>query len=120
LDRHRLLTDNGMRIVHLDGPPGRRSGGLVELRGPLGLRRTARTRVGGAEFPTQLWGAAETPCGSRADLRWRLKPGEDGTRVRIEVEIDPGRRDSWLPTVGGRRWLRRRLDIALRRLATVG
>jgi hypothetical protein len=31
LDRHRELTDPGIRILALEGPPGRRTGGLVEL-----------------------------------------------------------------------------------------
>jgi hypothetical protein len=116
LDRHRLLTDRGMRILRLDGPPGRRSGGLVELRGPFGVRRHARTRVRGAEFPTRLWGTAETPDGSRALLDWHLRPQPVGTRVRIELQIDPSERDRLLLACGGRVWLARRLRAGLRRL----
>lgn len=117
LDRHRLLTDGGMRILRLDGPPGRRSGGVVELRGPLGLRRHARTRVAGADFPTRLWGTAETTRGSRAALRWQLRPETGGTRVRVEVEIAPSGRDKLLLACGGRIWLWRRLRASLRRVA---
>ena len=63
LDRHDELTDPGIRILRLHGPPGRRTGGLVQLRGPAGVTRLARTRVQGAEPRSRLWGAAETRTG---------------------------------------------------------
>ena len=74
LDRHRDLADHGMRILELDGAPGRRTGGLVELRGPVGLKRLARTSVGGAEPPFRLWGTAQTPEGASALIEWRVRP----------------------------------------------
>lgn len=116
LDRHVLLTDHRMQILHLDGPVGARSGGVIELRGPLGLRRRARTRVGEATFPSRLTGTARTESGSRAVLRWRLEPSAGGTRVRAELEIEATPFDRLLMLCGGRRWLAQLLRDAVLRL----
>src|SRR4051812_31645443 len=72
LDRHHALVDGGMAILALDGPQGARTGGLVELRGPLGLRRRAHTTVQAANHPRWLAGAAATASGTRASLEWHL------------------------------------------------
>jgi Polyketide cyclase / dehydrase and lipid transport len=120
LDRHRELTDRGMRIVSLKGPPGRRTGGLVELRGPFGVTRLARTEVQGAEPRSRLWGSAETAGGARAVLEWRVRPLGEGTRVEVRLDVHaPGWRDRTLLRLGGRVWLRARLRAALDRLARI-
>jgi len=117
LDEHRHLVDAGMRILALDGPAGRRSGGLVELRGPAGLRRVARTRVKGAEPGRRLWGTATTTDGTEAELEWRLHPHEAGTEVEIELRLrSQSPRDRLLLRMGGERWLRQRLAAAIARL----
>jgi hypothetical protein len=117
LDRHGELTDQGMRILSLQGPPGRRTGGLVELRGPGGLRRLARTRVQGAEPYSRLWGTAETADGARACLEWRVRPQGDRTHVEVRLDLRARRwRDRILLHLGGRAWLRARLRAALDRL----
>ena len=120
LDRHRDLADRGMRILSLQGPPGRRTGGLVELRGPVGLTRLARTRVRGAEPHSRLWGTAETPDGARAFVEWRVKP--QGDRTHVEVRLDVRARtwkDRILLHLGGRTWLRSRLRSALDQLQQI-
>jgi hypothetical protein len=120
LDRHREITDRGLRIVSLQGPPGRRTGGLVELRGPAGLTRLARTSVHGAEPHSRLWGAAETAEGAEAFLEWRVEPDGDGTQVEVRVYVRAGSwRDRLLLRLGGKLWLRARLHSALARLEQV-
>jgi hypothetical protein len=118
LDRHRDLTDAGMRIRSLEGPLGARTGGVVELRGPAGLSRLARTYVGGVESNSLLWGTAETADGARALIEWQLSPCGDCTIVEVRLEV---RADSWkdraLLRFGGRAWLRARLRSALDWLA---
>lgn len=118
LDRHGDLTDRGLRILTLDGPRGRRTGGVVELRGPAGLTRLARTRVRGAEPHARLWGTAETADGARALLEWRFRPQDGRTDVEVRLDVQAAnRRDRMLLRLGGRAWLRARLRAALDRLA---
>jgi hypothetical protein len=120
LDCHRDLTDQGMRILELQGPPGRRTGGLVELQGPVGLTRLARTRVGGAEPHSRLWGTAETTDGARASLEWRVRPHGDFTLVEVRVDMRARKwSDRILLLLGGRAWLRARLRAALYRLQQI-
>src|SRR5436190_18293909 len=59
LANHCLVADRLIEVVMLEGPPGARTGGIVRLRGPIGLRRTARLRVLTAEAPRYINGAAE-------------------------------------------------------------
>lgn len=117
LDCHHLLTDDGMQIVRLHGPVGARTGGLVELRGPIGLRRRVATVVGGSAPPSKLWGTAHTRSGSHAVIRWHLRPDGPGTHVRVELDITAAARDRALLACGGRLWLRRRACMGLRWLA---
>jgi hypothetical protein len=118
LDQHHHLTDAGMRIISLDGQRGRRTGGLVELRGPLGIKRLVRTEVRGAEPTRRLWGTAVTEQGARAHVEWRLQPC-DGDRTAVEVRIEV-EATTWaerlLLVLGGRSWLRARMRAALRRM----
>ena len=118
LDNHRALTDRGIEILALDGPAGARVGGTVELRGPVGLTRTARTRVEGAEFPDRLWGTAVTTNGTEAALEWSLRATAEGTLVAVQVRLRPRHwSDRLLLRAGGGRWLLRRLTAAIGRLA---
>ncbi len=120
LDRHHALIDSGMTILALDGPRGARTGGLVELRGPLGLRRRAQTKVEAAKHPRWLAGTAATPSGTRASLEWYLRASPHGTRVDVELQITPAtRRDRLLLALGARPWLRRRLRAAVDRLGAI-
>ena len=120
LDRHHALTDGAMTILELDGPHGARTGGLVELRGPLGLRRRAQTAVRAAEHPQWLAGTAATPSGTRAVLEWHLRPAPHGTHVDVELQVVPAtRRDRLLLALGAQRWLRRRLRAAVTGLAAM-
>ena len=117
LDRHRALTDGGIEILDLEGPAGARTGGTVELRGPAGLVRRARTQVAGADAG-RLWGTAVTEHGTEAQLEWSIAPGRDGTAVAVRMRVSPNHwSDRLLLRLGGRRWLARRLEAAVGRLA---
>ncbi len=116
LDAHQDLTDGGLEIVQLYGPRGRRTGGVVVLRGPAGIRRHAVTRVQGAEAG-RLWGKATTSNGTEAKLEWLLRPTGAATSVEVRLHLRPRHwRDHVLLHLGARRWLHRRLAAALTRL----
>src|SRR5205823_4346029 len=66
LDNHWLVADRWIEVVCLDGE---REGGRVRIRGPLGLRRTARTQVLTAQPPARLEGRA-TLGRTEARVRW--------------------------------------------------
>jgi Polyketide cyclase / dehydrase and lipid transport len=118
LDRHGDLTDHGMQILVLHGPPGGRTGGLVQLRGPMGVTRLARTRLRGAQAHSRLWGTAETTEGARAVLEWRVEPRGEDTHVEVRLDVQARTfRDRALLALGGRAWLGARLRAALERLA---
>jgi hypothetical protein len=116
LDAHRQLTDGGMEIVQLHGPRGRRTGGIVELRGPAGIRRRAVTCVQGAE-PGRLWGKATTSNGTEAQLEWLVEPADDATAVEVRLRLSAQHwADRLLLRIGARQWLHARLSAALERL----
>ncbi|HEX8742192.1 MAG TPA: SRPBCC family protein [Thermoleophilaceae bacterium] len=121
LDRHRALTDGGIQILDLDGPAGARTGGTVELRGPAGLTRRARTHVEGADdHGRRLWGRAVTEHGTEAELEWSLAPRRHGTAVTVQMRVRPRHwPDRLLLRLGGRRWLVRRLAAAIGRLGAL-
>jgi hypothetical protein len=111
LGRHWQLTDGAVVPVgHDDG------GAVVLIRGPLGLRRAALTRIDVAT-PRELSGTAFVGATTRATVSWHLEPAPGGTSVELGVRVD---RASWsdglVLALGGRAWLRRRLGRALRRL----
>ena len=116
LDAHDGLAAPHIRVLDLHGPRGRRTGGLVELCGPLGVRLRARTRVRSAEFPRELGGTLDTASATRATLHWRLAPEPGRTAVTAELCVDPAPAHRVLLALGGRVWLRRRLATAIDRL----
>ena len=118
LDAHRELATPYMEILDLHGPRGARTGGLVQLNGPLGVQKTARTAVRSARYPYELSGRAWDSDGSASTLTWRLAPDDDHTIVTVELTVRPGSaRDAPLLAAGGRAWLRRCLATAIDRLA---
>ena len=104
LNNHWLLADRFIEMVRLDASG---TGGRVRLRGPLGLRRTATTRVDELEEPEFVRGSAgigETTCGT---VCWTLGETAAGTLVTLDVQADRlARADALLLRLGGRRWLR--------------
>jgi hypothetical protein len=112
LENHWLVADRWISVVRLDG-----DGGRVRIRGPLGLRRTARTRVLRAAPPQALEGSA-TLGSTVARVRWELRDRGEDTLVRLEAAVEStGAVDRLLLAAGGRRWLRRRFGATVRALA---
>jgi hypothetical protein len=120
LENHWLLADRFVEVLTLDRPPGGgpAHGGTVRVRGPLGLARTAHTRVVHAQPYALLEGTAAVGAGTEARVDWTLTPIEGGTLVRLEATVQ---RASWLEAIllaaGGRRWLEGRFAAILETLA---
>ena len=119
LENHWLLADRFIEVLSLErATDGRSNGGRVRMRGPLGLRRTASTRVLDAAPPQRMVGEARLSAGTVAFVRWRLSGEGTGTRVRLEATVDrAGWLDRLLLLLGGRAWLERRFAAVLGRLA---
>ncbi len=119
LEQHRQLADRFIEVVSLgrtaDGGPAR--GGVVRMRGPLGIRRAAHTHVVEEERPARLSGRAEVGSGTVARVSWMLHPAGDGTRVRLTATVERASLvDRALLALGGRRWLERRFSAILETL----
>jgi hypothetical protein len=114
---HRRLQVRGIASLSLDGDD-LLSGGAAVLRGPLGLRRTVRTRVALLAPPTRLAGSALADSGTAAHVSWTLHEQPDGTTlVELSAVLGPiARRDRVLLAAGGRYWIRRLFSATLRRL----
>ena len=119
LRNHWRLADRFVEVVTLEtSEGGAADGGTVRVRGPLGLRRTATTRVVAAREPRLMIGTAELHGGTRARVSWVLGRRMSNTRVRLAAEIErAGNLDRALLALGGRWWLRRRFASTLERLA---
>lgn len=117
LENHWLIADRFVDVIDLDGPPGARTGGHVRLRGPLGVRRTARTQVDVARPVEEMGGSAVLGDATRAEVRWLLRGHDSGTVVTLAATVrSAGSRDRLLLTLGGMGWMRRRFEGALRAL----
>ena len=112
LERHWELLPGVVDVVAAD-----RRGAILRLRGPLGMRRTVRTRVTGVRAPRVLAGRARTAGDSSATVAWSLTPRADGTHVRLEARVERASPvDRLLLAAGGRVWLRRAFGRAIERL----
>ena len=108
LDNHWRLSDRYFRLEELRAD---RRGARISIRTPCGLRRTAWTTVTTAVAPRRFGGMAVSRGGSRARVCWTIKPSESGALVALEAAVWPaGPVDRVLLALGGRWWLRRRLD----------
>lgn len=120
LEQHWQLADRFIEVVSLDRPAdgGPAHGGVVRMRGPLGIRRAARTRVVVEERPSRLSGIAEVGSGTVARVSWMLHPSGGGTRVRLAATLERASPfDRTLLALGGRGWLERRFGSILDTLA---
>jgi hypothetical protein len=119
LANHWRLVDRFVEVIELDGQPGSPpNSGLVRLRGPLGVRRTVRTRVTAARRPRLIIGTAELGDHTRARVSWALAGRLGQTRVRLAAEVEHADTlDRLLLALGGRAWLRRRFAYGLEALA---
>ena len=88
------------------------------MRGPLGLERTATTRVVSTESPMAITGTADLSGGTRAVIRWSLAGDGGATRVELGARLErAGWLDRLLLALGGRMWIRRRFASILQTLA---
>jgi len=119
LRNHWRLTNRWVQVLDLTGPDHGPTGGWVELRGPLGLRRRLRTTVIERKRQRHITGMAELPPRTRARVMWRLEANGSGqTTVRLDATIvSCGALDRLLLALGARRWLRRRFEGTLSQLA---
>jgi uncharacterized protein YndB with AHSA1/START domain len=119
LENHWLLADRFVEVLTLDrGSDGAVHGGSVRMRGPLGLGRTATTRVVSTESPVAMTGTADLSGGTRAVIHWRLARDGGPTRVELAAHLErAGSLDRLLLALGGRRWIRRRFSSILQTLA---
>ncbi|MBV9213656.1 MAG: SRPBCC family protein [Actinobacteria bacterium] len=118
LRNHWRVADPFVHVLTLESSQGGApDGATVAVRGPIGVRRTAQTRVVAARGPRLIIGTAEIGEQTRARVSWTLAPRFGDTRVRLAAEIDrAGPLDRLLLAAGGRRWLTRRFRAALERL----
>jgi hypothetical protein len=119
LENHWLLADRFVEVLTLDrAADGTARGGRVRVRGPLGLGRTATTRVVSTESPVAMTGTADLPGGTQAVIRWGLKRESGATRVELAAHLErAGRLDRLLLALGGKMWIRRRFARILQTLA---
>ena len=108
------------RFVELEALHADARGGRVRMVGPLGIRRTATTRVVAAEPETTLRGTAELAGGTRAAVLWNIAPHEGGSRVALAATVERvSPLDRLVLALGGRRWLERLFASAVARLDEV-
>jgi uncharacterized protein YndB with AHSA1/START domain len=115
LNNHWQVADRHVSVVSLDDSG---DGGVVRLRGPVGLRRTVRTHVSAAREPRLILGVAELGDGTRARVSWTLAGRMNQTRVRLAADVERTTPlDRALLALGGRIWMRRMFRHTLARLA---
>ena len=115
LENHWRIAHRHLTVVSLNGDG---DGGVVRVKGPLGLRRTATTHVTASRRPRLLIGIAELPGGTRARVSWTLAGRMSQTRVRLAADVEHARPlDRLLLSLGGTIWMRRVFRDALGHLA---
>lgn len=121
LENHWALADRFVEVIELepDGCGRPATGGRVRLRGPLGLRRTAATRVVEVDRPSRIAGTALLGPRTLARVSWTIHPNGEGTRVRLAANVERASAlDRVLLATGGRMWMRRRFAKILATLDT--
>lgn len=116
LRNHWLLAGRFVEVLSLDGSDG----GRVRLRGPLGVSRTAVTRVAALRPHHLLVGTADVGSRTRARVSWSLESRRGETCVRLAAEVERAAPiDRLLLALGGRVWLRRRFAGTLERVVEI-
>jgi uncharacterized protein YndB with AHSA1/START domain len=118
MHNHWTLAGRRIELLELRQDAAGHGTGVVLMRGPLGIRRHARTRVLQVREPASLAGIAEIGPGTRAAVRWQLEPlARERTRVSLSASVlAAGPVDRLLLRAGGRRWLRHVFAATLRLL----
>jgi uncharacterized protein YndB with AHSA1/START domain len=116
LENHWHIADGFVEVLELNGAgPGQPArGARVRMHGPLGVRRTAATRVTELEPPRRIAGTARVGTHTAANVTWTFTGVDGGTLVGLAAQIDRASfLDRTLLAAGGNRWLRRRLEKIL-------
>ena len=116
LANHALFTGRRLRLegVSADG-----LGARIAIRGPLGIRRTAHTKVTNLEPPSRFGGTAAVGRRTMAYVHWGIDRAGAGSRVTLTATIvRAGVLDRLLLALGGKWWLARSFDRAVALLAT--
>lgn len=116
LDNHWLLADRFVSLVRLHGPAHSRTGGEITIRGPLGLRRQARTRLDAREQASGIAGVALVGRGTVARVTWALTPIPGGTAVALTASVLAASPLDRALLIVAAPWLRRRFLAAIVRL----
>ena len=94
----------------------RDDGGVVRVRGPLGLHRTITTLLTDVREPECVAGEARIGA-TRARIEWLLEPDGAGTEVTLRARVlEAGPLDRLLLALGGARWMESRFSSTLKRL----
>jgi hypothetical protein len=112
LPNHALITGGGLR---LEGVAADGRGARISMRGPLGLRRTARTRVIVRRGPRAFGGTARVGRHTVAYVHWAIDAaGPDASLVTLSATVlRTGTLDRLLLAIGGRPWLARSFARAI-------
>jgi hypothetical protein len=122
LRNHYRLASRFVDVDEIDPERSTPEDGRIVLRGPLGLRRVARTKLVSTKPPDgsragAVEGLAAVETGSAARIAWRLEPRGDRTAVTLEAHVERAQGvDRLLLVLGARPWLRRILRHSLARL----
>ena len=118
---HRRLATARIDLRDLEmGREGELRGARLVLRGPLWLRRAARTYVTSTRRSDHLAGTARVGSGTDVDVRWDLTAGdpEETIAVLTATVTRLAAPERLLLALGGRAWVRRLFAATLERLAT--
>jgi uncharacterized protein YndB with AHSA1/START domain len=95
-------------------------GGVIRLRGPLGVSRRVETRVLEADPPRRVAGRADLRGGTVGLVAWEISPAASGSRVRLSARVESSSvPDRILLALGGRAWLARLFGRTLANLDDV-
>lgn len=117
---HRRLATARIGLRELDvTDDGELRGALMVLRGPLWLRRRARTRLVSMRRPAYLAGTARIGAGTEVEVRWDLDDTGRGASVAIlsATVTRLAVPERLLLAIGGRGWIRRLFVATLEQLA---
>lgn len=118
-NHRRLATARiDLRELHL-GREGELRGARLVLRGPLWLRRAARTSVVSTRRSDHLAGTARVGSGTDVEVRWDLtaRGTEETVAVLSATVTRLAAPERLLLALGGRAWVRRLFAATLERLA---
>ena len=111
LPNHALIGGRGLR---LDGVADDGRAALITLRGPLGIRRTARTTVTNLRPPGRFGGTALVGKRTMAQVNWTIERAGTGSFVTLSATIvRAGPMDRLLLALGGRWWVARSFRHAI-------